>query len=398
VRRKGLSGMVAAPSRGHPLRQHEAMRTQRGRTVPMPEAGYADTSRSGTSPYPERSVVCRPATDSSCRALAGHDGQAGQRSLVMSTYLVVVLYNCERVLPRFLDSLIAQTRRDWHLIAVDNASVDRSLDIIARLNDERITIIRNRTNAGFAKAANQGTLYAATKGGDFFVLLNADTEFNPDFLGDLLDVRERSRAQVIAPRIMKLDDPNKTWYAGGHFADSWVFANIHEEYDAADLRKTRIVDFATGCCLGLTRGVLERIGLFDERFFVYWEDTDLCLRLKRSGTPIVYTNEPSLLHAGSASSGGAGTAEFNKLYYNSYGKFLRKHFGIFGALLGLARLLARELERPNRDHRRISQMTRAMLKGVTCPFLGSRCLAAMLSRHIERPQDMAVFDNCCNGS
>ena len=287
----------------------------------------------------------------------------------MRVHLITVLYNSADALPSFLDSLKAQTFRDWHLIAIDNASPDGAGDVAAASGDERVTVVRNAANLGFAKAANQGLRQAARDGGDFFVLFNNDTVFGPDFLGDFVAARDRLDAQVIAPRIMRLERPDQAWYAGGHLDQGWVFRNVHESYDPRDTRTSRMVDFASGCCLGLTRQILERIGLFDESFFVYWEDTDFCLRLKEAGVPIVYVSEPSLLHAGGAASGGEGSTGYNRLFYTSYVQFLRKHFGVSSALRTVVRLVLREAEEQNRNYAAIARMTAAMLRGMVAPLV-----------------------------
>ena len=287
----------------------------------------------------------------------------------MRLHLITVLYNGADALPAFLDSLKAQSFRDWRLIAIDNASPDDSGEIAAAAGDDRITVVRNPANLGFAKAANQGLREAARAGGDFFVLFNPDTVFGPEFLGDFVAARDRLDAQVIAPRIMLLERPDRAWYAGGHLEQGWVFRNVHEDYDPHDTRTSRPVDFASGCCLGLTRHVLERIGLFDESFFVYWEDTDFCLRLKEAGVPIVYVREPSLLHAGGAASGGEGSTGYNRLYYKSYVQFLRKHFGVSSALGTALRLVLQAAEQ-RRDYGVIARMAAAMLQGMVAPLVG----------------------------
>src|SRR5689334_11994830 len=108
----------------------------------------------------------------------------------MSVSLVVVLYNSGDLLRTYLDSLLAQDMRDWRLIAVDNASRDGSAAMVADLADPRVTLLRNDANLGFARAVNQGLREAARDpDADFFVLMNTDTAFAPDFLRRLLDMR-----------------------------------------------------------------------------------------------------------------------------------------------------------------------------------------------------------------
>lgn len=287
--------------------------------------------------------------------------------MTSSICLVTILYKSEAGLPAFLACLQAQDAQDWHLFVIDNASPDGSLAVVVALADSRITIIRNQINLGFAKAANQG-LRAAVATGDFVVLFNNDTWFGPDFLRRLVQIRTELSADVIAPRVMYMDQPNTSWYAGGYLEDGWVFRNVHEDHRESSGSKPRTVGFASGCCLGLTSNVLAQIGLFDESFFVYWEDVDFCMRLNLAGIPIHYVPEPMLLHQGAAASGGISSPSHIHLYYRSYMQFLRKHFGFSRALRIMLRLSAKELEQPNRDVRHIRSIIGAMARGLVAPL------------------------------
>jgi GT2 family glycosyltransferase len=281
-----------------------------------------------------------------------------------TVHLVTVLYNSADCLPTFLASLAAQDSVRWHLTAIDNASADDGAALLAAPGDARISLVRNRENLGFARAANQGMRAALDAGAEFVVLLNNDVELPSDFLRRFLAARDTLDADVLAPRIMYRDPPGASWYAGGHFERGWVFRNVHEEYDPADTRAVRTVEFASGCCLGLTRAVLARVGMFDERFFVYWEDADLCLRLGAMGERIHYLNDLVLLHEGGHSSGGETGTGFNRLFYRSYVQLLRKHFGFFAALRSIFRLVLRELQKPERSGRQRVVIWTAMLRGL----------------------------------
>jgi GT2 family glycosyltransferase len=139
------------------------------------------------------------------------------------------------------------------------------------------------------------------------------------------------------------------------------------------------VDFAPGCCLGVSRQVLERVGLLDESFFVYWEDTDFCLRLKTYGIPLFYLPEPSLRHSAGAASGGEFSPAYIRLYYRSYMQLLRKHFGFQNAAASMLRMLLKERDRPNRDGRRTRTMASAMLRGLAAPLAKE----ARLNAHVR---------------
>src|SRR5438105_10325821 len=121
--------------------------------------------------------------------------------------LVTVLYCSEAGVPTFLDSLQSQDMPNWRLYVIDNASPDRSRHITAAREDPRIFLHHNEANLGFAAAVNQGLRAAAAAGAEFFLIINNDTSFEPDFLRNLLTVRERVDADVITPRIMQLNNP-----------------------------------------------------------------------------------------------------------------------------------------------------------------------------------------------
>ena len=277
--------------------------------------------------------------------------------------IILVLYRSRDELPALWECLAAQGFRDWRVIALDNSPEDGGGDFLAGLGDARVEVVRNTQNLGFARAVNQGLHRALAAGVPRCLLLNPDTEFGPDFLAGLMAAWDATGAQVIAPRVMYHDDPTRAWYAGGHLDFGWVFANRHDPYTPGG-PGSRIVDFASGCCLGLTEGVLRRVGLLDESFFVYWEDTDYCLRLKAAGVPIQYVEQPVLLHHSGASTGGGERSPVGEvLYFGNYGVLLRKHFALPRALLMLLRTFLKERARPGLRPGSGGRIGRALLRG-----------------------------------
>jgi GT2 family glycosyltransferase len=287
-----------------------------------------------------------------------------------AVHLITILYNSEPSLRDFLDSLLGQDMQDWKLVVVDNASGDAALAMVEAVADPRIEIIRNATNNGFAKAANQGLRFAFRDGADFAILINNDTVFDGDFLRRFVEARMRLGADVIAPRIMNTSGPEEAWYAGGHFERGWILANVHESFDPTDARHWRHVEYASGCCLGMSRRALEKTGLFDESFFVYWEDADLCLRLAAAGIPIHYVRDPFMRHEGGAASGGEHTPARHRLFYRSQMQFLRKHCGMRQAIGAMIRILLREKGRPGVAWTDLKVIARAMLAGLQAPMSG----------------------------
>ena len=260
----------------------------------------------------------------------------------MQVFLITVLYNSRNSIENFLSCLQAQEYRNWKLIAIDNASGDCADQICLDAADPRIIVLRNRKNLGFSKAVNQGLMAAAASGEEFFIIINNDVAFGPNFLSQFIDAKQRLDAPVIAPRIMSLSAPEIAWYAGGYLEFGWVFRNVHER-EVHEVTAERQVDYASGCCLGIAHDVLQEVGLLDESLFVYWEDTDFCLRLKQRAIPIFYADEVCIFHEGGASSGGEYSPSYYKLYDRSYMQLLRKHFGFQYACFSIVKLLKQHL-------------------------------------------------------
>ena len=289
-------------------------------------------------------------------------------------HIIVVLYNSDDAFSTLWQHLVAQHCQEWRLVAIDNASLDGSADTLHAITDPRLTAVVNGTNLGFADGVNQGLRRAVQDGATHCMLLNPDTVLPPYFLQELTDRWHQNGWPVIAPRVMRLEDPSRSWYAGGHLEYGWIFANRHDDYNPDDATEPKVVDFASGCCLGVSTETLRKVGLLDESFFVYWEDTDFCMRLKEAGIPIHYLPEPFLLHEGGGSSGGETSHGGLRLFYKGYVLFLRKHFGLRVALATMARVFLRERERPSTDRKGRWIIVSAMLQGLRARFLQEPCL------------------------
>ena len=283
-------------------------------------------------------------------------------------HIVVVLYNSADTFTTMWRSLTAQTCRDWRLVAIDNNSADGSAAMLAALSDPRLQVVANTENVGFARAVNQGLRLAVGQGAERCMLLNPDTVLPPDFLADLLGVWMEHRWLAVAPRVMWAEETSRSWYAGGHLDYGWVFANKHDDFSPDDPPGPREVDFASGCCLGLSTEALRRVGLLDESFFVYWEDTDFCVRLKAAGIPITYLRDPMLLHEGGASSGGTFSPAGVMLFYSSYALILRKHFGLREAVRMAFRVLRREHAYKHEPPGHARRVALALWQGMRLPI------------------------------
>lgn len=242
--------------------------------------------------------------------------------------LVTVTYNSADVLPAFLQCVRSQDLADYLLVVIDNASTDRTREILAAESSDRVTVITNSDNMGFAHASNQGIEYCLKAGVQWILLINNDTEFAADLLNSLLASAVRLQAEVLVPRITYYEQRSLAWFAGGHF--SWLrgFQARHdrERPSGRARRRPRRIECAPGCCMLVKSSVFDRVGLFDPVYFVYWEDADFCWRLKQRRISILYDPRIELAHKVSALTGGPQSPFSVRHYSRNQIYFLRKHF------------------------------------------------------------------------
>ena len=287
--------------------------------------------------------------------------------------LVTVTFNGAGVWVPFMASVLAQKPADWRLIVIDNASSDGTRALLAQIDDPRVTVILNDGNFGVAAANNQGIKAALAGGAHRVVLINNDTEFGPDLLARLDSQMAASGADVISPLIPYYDRPDRIWYGGGSFV--WLFGimNKHDHSDAelaAVGDKPFQSDYAPTCCTMIDRSVFERIGLMDERYFVYWDDTDFMWRMKQAGLRLFVDPSVILLHKVSSSTGGALSNFTIRYYFRNQMLFTRKFHGWAGTLysaatslaVGAVRLVLRD-DKPRHFYLR----ARALAEGLSLP-------------------------------
>jgi len=229
--------------------------------------------------------------------------------------VVTVTYNSERVIDAFMKCMLRQDYGSFILYVIDNCSSDATLQHISRHRDSRIVVVANRNNVGVAEGNNQGIRAALQANCEYVLLINNDTEFDPNLLSNLRADGLNYKADMIVPKIMYHEKPDFIWYAGGGFRRSRATAF----HDGARCRDTgqfdapRQVDYAPTCCMLIHRDVFQKVGLMDSRYFVYFDDTDFCFRARRTRQRLYYTPSTRLFHKVSSLTGG-GETEFSMLY------------------------------------------------------------------------------------
>ena len=212
--------------------------------------------------------------------------------------IIVLCYNGVELTLDCLESLRRLEYESVDILIVDNASRDDTPAVV-RAHFPEVRVIETRANLGFAAGNNVGLRYALEQGYDYALLLNNDTEVAPDFLDQLVQVAEADPAiGAIGPTIYYHACPDMIWSAGGVI--DWRHGNSAMrgigQRDRGQYRTAVDVDFVSGCALLCKRAALERAGLLDERFFMYYEETEWCVRAARLGFRIVHLPTAQIWH------------------------------------------------------------------------------------------------------
>jgi GT2 family glycosyltransferase len=243
--------------------------------------------------------------------------------------VVVVTYNSAKWVRGCVEPLVADP--SIHVVVVDNASADDSVAAVSRLPVDTIPL---DANLGFGAGCNVGW---RTGDAPYVLFLNPDAHVEPDDVERLADTLERTGAGAVAPRIVDMRGelewslrrfPTvRSIYAQALFAHrffpnaGWTDEVIRdrERYESEGP-----CEWASGACLLVRRDLLEELGGFDEGFFMYREDVDLCRRIWDHDLPVIYTPSVTCAHAGGAS---APRWRMLRILTRSRIRYARKYFG-----------------------------------------------------------------------
>lgn len=173
---------------------------------------------------------------------------------------------------------------------------------------EKLILIKNKKNAGFAEGNNIGIRYALKNlNPDYILLLNNDTVVDKNFLAEMLKVSEsNNKIGITGPKIYYYDESNRIWFARGKI--SWKFCrglNIgYNELDIGQYNQVSEMEYASGCTFLIKKEVIDKIGLIDKRFFLYFEEIDWTLRAAKMGYKSVFVPKGKIWHKVSKSGGG----------------------------------------------------------------------------------------------
>ena len=287
----------------------------------------------------------------------------------MDVSIIIVNWNTKNILRDCLRSVYEQAGDvDYEVIVVDNASADDSVEMI-KSDFEKVVLLENARNKGFATANNQGMVVAK---GRYVLLLNSDTVVLDGAIAKTVGFADAHlRAGVTGCRVLNADrtlQPTcfmfpsilnmflSSTYLYKLFPKSRFFGRERMTWwDRSDVRQVEVV---TGCFMLVRREAIDQVGVMDEWFFMYAEETDWCYRFRKSGWEVMFTPAGQIIHLGGQSTAKRPVAMIVQLRLSIL-KFIRKHNGrltylvarILTALFFAVRLpiwLATVLVRPRR--------------------------------------------------
>lgn len=257
-----------------------------------------------------------------------------------TVYILLVNWNATEHALACLSSLQSLSYPNYKTLVIDNASSGTSADAIAAAYPS-IPLLRLPYNLGFTGANNVGFLYALDRGADFVYLLNTDTWVDPDFLLEAIKVATSTPdIGIVGSKVLHADRPDRLQFAGGR-------VNLTTGYNGRPFGYNQIdrgqydhivdIDWVTGCAMLVSRPCLEVTGAFDDTFFAFHEDIDLCLRARRAGFRVVMSPESRVWHKGGGSLG--DVVSESHMYYDVRNglRLVEKHRPASNKLLGWLR-------------------------------------------------------------
>lgn len=237
-----------------------------------------------------------------------------------SLAIITVVYENYTVLQDFIRSLEKQINKNFHLFLID---LSETKEVIKQstINNEQLTIIEG-SNKGYSFGVNLGLKEAIKKGFSYFCILNNDTYFENNFVVNCLQSILDHPYSIIGGKIYyapgyeyhkdrykKYELGKVLWYAGGSI--DWNHAlTPHrgvDELDHGQYNKKKEVNFVNGALMLFDKSVVNKVGFWDERYFLYFEDADFCVRAKKARIKLLYDPTIVIWHKNAQSSGGSGS-------------------------------------------------------------------------------------------
>lgn len=198
-----------------------------------------------------------------------------------------------------IESLRAGSYSNQKIIVLDNHSTDGSVMAIREAYPD-VQIMELVENLGYAGNNNVGIEEAIRQGADWVFVLNEDTILDKECLTELIKVGESNpQIGIVGPMVYHYNEPDVIQSAGGMLGKHWQSQHLGKnELDQGQFRLPHRVEWISGCAILVRRAVITQVGMLDANFFIYWEETEWCIRASRGGWHIFHVPQAKIWHKG----------------------------------------------------------------------------------------------------
>ena len=291
--------------------------------------------------------------------------------------LVTVLYNSDDVLEGFFKTVSAQDYKNYILYLIDNSANEKTDELINNLIKKYpVTVhhhLKTGGNTGVAAGNNAGIKAAIADNCTHLLILNNDIEIEQDnCFSKMLSIASEKKEDIIVNKVLYYAN-RKVWMAGGYM-DNWRALGVHyngDDENYAPFSIAKYVTYAPTCFMMINASVFNKIGIMDEKYFAYYDDTDFVYRACKQGYKLYYEPSLTVLHKVSSSSGGDNSLFY--IYYANRNKiyFIRKNYKGIGKYISLTyTLVSRIFFYFKFDKERKVKLIQAIKDGFKIPVTG----------------------------
>lgn len=230
----------------------------------------------------------------------------------MKLAIIIPLFKGKSYMQELVQTLDQQTFKHIKIFAIDNNPDDGTAEELATQCEQyhiKYEVYSQSSNLGFAKAINIGLQKAIEQGFSHFILLNQDVVLSSDVFEQGIHALQDTMYGAVVPKILHTD--NRIWWIGTHIFPAWriLFSmsykisehlSVNQPYsemsDTIEKQEIQPIEAITGCALFITKTVIEKVGYLDERYFMYGEDLDYSLRIKKAGYQLGLITKPTVYH------------------------------------------------------------------------------------------------------
>jgi len=261
--------------------------------------------------------------------------------------IIVLNWNGKEDTTKCLQSIQKLTYRGAEIIIVDNGSTDGSQDHF-RTHFPHFTLIETGENLGYAGGNNVGLTYALNRPFEYFFILNNDTIVDSSIVEAFLEgFNQYPNVGILGAKIYLMNEPGRFDHFGGNWNAKRLefnYVGYREVDDQKTWEQPQELDYVCGAGIMIRRAVFETIGLFDPRFFLFWEETDFCFRARRAGFGVMFQPKALIWHKVSASFKG-GKPLSTYFYWRNRLLWIERNFKGPKRIFYLSKLIGKNLFR-----------------------------------------------------